>query len=406
MPHIAIVDTTLTQPSVGGAQSFLLDLCSGLVGRGWRVTVATAPGPNEAVAKALRSAGAAVEEQIWPTCLLPEDRAEALGLWTATARPDLYVISISPDVGWLALPHVPREVVTASIAHNDIEGFYAPLRHYGPFVDCAIGVSREILRKIATDCGVPSARARLIPYGVRSLSPAEAMARFADPSGAPIRMAYVGRLEQDQKRILDLVPILAALERKEVSFTCDVIGDGRDRSRLVRRLGKLHLKKPPRLWGWLDGASVRERLAVTDVLVLPSSFEGLPVAMLEAMGQGVVPVATKIASGCPDLIRDGANGFLEPVGDAEAFAARIHWLSSNGEQLARMKRAAWETASTYSIDRMVASYMSLLESSATPGSSRAPRPNGHFEVMPSCRSAYPRWLRELKLRMAAGYRRH
>jgi glycosyltransferase involved in cell wall biosynthesis len=317
----------------------------------------------------------------------------------------LYVVSISADVGWLALPQIAREVVTASIAHNDVEGFYAPLRHYGPFVDCAIGVSREILRKIVTDCGVPSARAQLIPYGVRSLSPAEAMARFADASGAPIRIAYVGRLEQEQKRILDLVPILAALERKGVSFTCDVIGDGRDRGRLVRLLGNLHLRNPPRLWGWLDGNSVRGRLAATDVLVLPSSFEGLPVAMLEAMGQGVVPVATRIASGCPDLVRDGANGFLEPVGDAEAFATRIHWLSGNGEELARMKRAAWDTARRFSIDRMVASYVSLFESSATPGNTRAPKPNGHFKVMPSCRSAYPRWLRELKLRMAAGYRR-
>jgi glycosyltransferase involved in cell wall biosynthesis len=402
MPQMVIVDTTLTQAVVGGAQSFLVDLCSGLVGRGWRVTVVTIPGPNAAVVKALRSRGAAVEDRAWRAWQLPEDRAGALASWMATAKPDLYLISISADVGWLALPLVPRQVVTVCVAHNDVEAFYAPLRHYEPFVDCAVGVSSEIHRRIVGDCGVPPSRARHIPYGVRSLAPADAAVRLStERCGASIRIGYVGRLEQRQKRVLDLVGLLAALERKGVHFTCDVIGDGSDRELLAQGLGTLRLRNRPRFWGWLDSAAVRERLAELDVLVLFSSFEGLPVALLEAMGEGVVPVVTKIASGCPDVIRNGANGFLELVGDTAAFATRIDWLSRNGEQLIQMRRAAWQTARVYSIDRMVASYVSLLEPAGPQAIPRAPKPPGRYAIMPSCRSPHPRWLRTLKARLTA-----
>jgi glycosyltransferase involved in cell wall biosynthesis len=291
--------------------------------------------------------------------------------------------------------------VTVAVAQNDVESFYAPLRHYRPFLDCAVGVSREIHRKIVTDCGVAPTRAKHIPYGVRSLTPAQVSARISTRlPGSPLRIGYVGRLEQGQKRIFDLIPLLASLQRRAVDFTCDVVGDGGDRERLVRGVEALRLTRRPRFWGWLDGSAVRERLGELDVFVLLSSVEGLPIALLEAMAEGVVPVVTKIASGCPDVVQDGVNGFSEPVGDSEAFANRIQWLAENVEELARMRRAAWETASEYSTDRMVAAYASLLEAGSQAGE-RAPKPSGYYPVMPSCRSRYPRWLRAMKALLTA-----
>jgi glycosyltransferase involved in cell wall biosynthesis len=400
--HVAIVDTTMTQESVGGAQSFLVDLCCGLVSRGWKASVLTNAGPNASVVEALRSAGAAVEKEIWRAWELPESRAQALASWVATEQPSSYVVSISPDVGWLALPFISRDVVTVSIAHNDVEAFYAPLRHYIHFVDCAVGVSHEIHRRIVADCGVLPGRARHIPYGVRSLTPGQAAVRISRrPPGSPLRIGYVGRLEQDQKRVLDFVPLLAALKRRAVDFTFDVVGEGSHRGRLAQGLEALPLTRRPRFWGWLDGSAVRERLAELDILVLLSGVEGLPVALLEAMAQAVVPVVTRISSGCPDLVRDGVNGFLAPVGNSEAFAERLHWLWSNEGALRQMKRSAWEAARDFSLDRMVGSYASLLD---TPGSwvgARAPKPSGYYPIMPSCRSSYPLWLRTLKARLTA-----
>ena len=61
---------------------------------------------------------------------------------------------------------------------------------------------------------------------------------------------------------------------------------------------------------------VREILSITDILVLPSSREGLPIILLEAMAEGAIVVATCVG-GTPELVQDGVNGFLVEYGDVE-----------------------------------------------------------------------------------------
>ena len=95
--------------------------------------------------------------------------------------------------------------------------------------------------------------------------------------------------------------------------------------------------------------------------VLPSSFEGLPVSVLEAMAQGLVPVASDIRSGLPELIRDGENGFLVALGDTEGFADRLATLALNREGLTQMSAAAYRTIAggDYSVEKMVKRYLEL-----------------------------------------------
>src|SRR5438132_3405504 len=119
--HVCIVDTTLTTPPTGGAQTFLVELCRAFVHKGWRVTIVTQPGPERSVLASLSDVGAEVRDQIWHRAHLPEERGQALAAWVNSERPDAYVVSISPDVGWLALPLLEPSIPTISIAHNDVE---------------------------------------------------------------------------------------------------------------------------------------------------------------------------------------------------------------------------------------------------------------------------------------------
>ncbi len=402
MPHVVIADTTLTRAIVGGPQSFLIALCDGLVGRGWGVGVITERGENRTVVDALERAGAEVWPQQWAPWQLPEERALSIARCTTRAMSDVYVISISPDAAWLALPSLDPAVVTVSIAHNDVEAFYAPVRHYASFLDCVVGVSSKISSTFVSDCHVPPERVTHIPYGVGSLGPTEAQARF-DDSGATVslRIGYVGRLEQEQKRIFDLVSILRRLNDRSVAFSVDIVGDGSQRGRLEREIQLSALPQSVRFWGWLGPEGVRERLRQLDVFLLPSAYEGLPVALLEAMGHAVVPVVTRTASGHPDLVQDGVNGYLVPVGDADAFADRATRIASDAELLCRLRRGAWETAQAYSVDQMVRRYVSLFEAVMAGRATRAPKPPGGCLVMPSCRSPYPQWMRRLKGRLRA-----
>src|SRR5690606_16312014 len=70
-------------------------------------------------------------------------------------------------------------------------------------------------------------------------------------------------------------------------------------------------------------------LAAHDVFLMPSRFEGLPVAALEAMATGCVPAASRIRGVTDFLIEDGATGLLFPVGDVAAAAGAVRRLATD-----------------------------------------------------------------------------
>ena len=135
--HVAIVDTTLTTPPTGGGQTFLVDLARSLKDRGYRISVVTQPGPEKRIIDALRQVGVELQLNLWSSYHLPEEKASRLSAWVNANLVQVYIVSISPDVGWVALPLLHPSIATLSIAHNDVSAFYAPLQHYGPLSSIA-----------------------------------------------------------------------------------------------------------------------------------------------------------------------------------------------------------------------------------------------------------------------------
>src|SRR5712691_8521772 len=213
--HIVIVDTTVTTPPTGGAHTFLVDLCLSLVRRGWTTSVVTQPGPDRTLLKVLEQGGCDICADLWRSSHLPEERARLLARWVRDRQPDVYFISASPDVGWLALPLLEPDIVTISVAHNDNRAFYEPLSYYHQFIDIVVAVSAEIHRKIV-EGGAPSERVRQIPYGVGSLSEQEIEERCSQPRDGrlPLKIVYVGRVVQEQKRVMDFAPLATKLKRR------------------------------------------------------------------------------------------------------------------------------------------------------------------------------------------------
>jgi glycosyltransferase involved in cell wall biosynthesis len=398
--HIVLVDTTLTTPPTGGAQTFLVSIAGSLVDRHYKVSIVTQPGPESRTIDALQRAGAEIHSNLWNKAHLPEDRAARLAAWIKANEVQVFIISISPDVGWVALPLLEPSVATVSIAHNDVGAFYEPLKHYHPFVDCAIGVSETIHQKIIRDCGVPGERARHIPYGVQPATLEQLSERRSELEN-PLAIGYLGRIVQEQKRVLDFVPLVRDLTQRNVRFQLEIIGDGPDRSELERQLKAAGLAEHLEFTGWLSPEKVKAKLRGLDVFLLLSDYEGLPVALLEAMAHGVVPVVTRIESGNTQLVRDGENGFVLPVGDMASFAARLESLASDRQALVVFGRAAWETSKQYSIEKMVDNYVTAFTEVAQRVSTRRKREGvgANYPVMNSCRSKYPFWLRKIKARL-------
>jgi glycosyltransferase involved in cell wall biosynthesis len=285
-----------------------------------------------------------------------------------------------------------HSVHTAAVVQSDGPAFYLPLSYYRSFVDHAVGVSLEICRQIRSNCGIPQERVAHIPYGVQRLTEDEVTSLRAAPSPRPLQLAYVGRLVQTLKRIFDLPLIMHELHRRGLPFKLHLIGSGEDGGQLRELLTANGTERYTQWWGWLTPSEVAARLKEIDVLLLPSEVEGLPVALLEAMGHAVVPVVTRIPSGTVDVVRDGENGYLVGVGAVREFADRIETLYRDPALRLRLAHAAWMTSQDYSVASMTSRYEARLAWDHV----RASRPSGEFPSMPSCRSRYPRWLRRAK----------
>ena len=142
--------------------------------------------------------------------------------------------------------------------------------------------------------------------------------------GRGTRLLFVGRLAA-VKGLPVLLEAVARLARERPDVTLVVAGDGPDRARLEQQARRLDIAPNVEFRGYQSQAQVRELLHRTDVFAMASFAEGVPVVLMEAMAAGVPVVATRIA-GVPELVDDGASGFLVPPGDPETLAEKIRLL--------------------------------------------------------------------------------
>lgn len=110
------------------------------------------------------------------------------------------------------------------------------------------------------------------------------------------------------------------LRREGVALSLKIVGEGEERTGLEAEVKKLGLESYVVFTGALFGAELRDQLAASDIFVLASHSEGLPVSMLEAMATGLCVVVPAV-TGIPEMVRDGQNGLLftpqDPVDLAE-----------------------------------------------------------------------------------------
>ena len=148
---------------------------------------------------------------------------------------------------------------------------------------------------------------------------------------------FLGRISAD-KGVFDLIEAWVDVRRRVSDARLVIAGDG-DLARARECIARTGLQDSVALPGWVSGAAKEQLLERTQVCVLPSYFEGMPMSLLEAFGHGI-PCVASTAGGIPDVVTDGVEGRLVQAGDVPALAAALVELLSDGEQYARMSRAA------------------------------------------------------------------
>jgi L-malate glycosyltransferase len=142
------------------------------------------------------------------------------------------------------------------------------------------------------------------------------------------------------KRVTDTIEIFDRV-RKEVPCKLLLMGDGPDRSNAEWLAVQKGIHDDVLFLGKQD--EIHEKLAVADILLLPSELESFGLAALEAMACEVVPIATR-AGGVPEVVEHGKSGYLAEVGDVETMAKYALELLTDENHLRAMGKTCREAA--------------------------------------------------------------
>lgn len=177
----------------------------------------------------------------------------------------------------------------------------------------------------------------------------------------PMNVVFSGRIENKQKGANLLPNIVQAVNATGASIHLNVIGDGPD---LIKLRETFEARKISNVcfYGSLTHAEAIKILCKNDVLVMPSFFEGMPISLLEAMANGLVPLVSNLIGSTDLIVKDKVNGYLITPGNYEEFAAAICALEKNRLKLKEMSRLAWESIKKdFSTERMGNAYLQLIE---------------------------------------------
>lgn len=163
----------------------------------------------------------------------------------------------------------------------------------------------------------------------------------ARPAEQPAVLLYVGTLTR-RKGVLDLVAALDILAEQGCVPVVQIVGGSNEVGEIEAEELRQAIRTcqlPVDLLGSLDARQVAERLAGASVFVLPSHWEGQPIAILEAMAAGLPVVSTTVGA-TPDVVRDEVDGLLVPPHAPQRLAAALLELVGDPAKRARMGASA------------------------------------------------------------------
>jgi glycosyltransferase involved in cell wall biosynthesis len=273
--------------------------------------------------------------------------------------PDIFIanyFAIALEAGkWIKKAGIP----TVMVLHNDNQYHYDLVKKYAAnnyetdvsSVVCVSNLIQEISKKIA-----PFHQSiRYIPIG----APITADVTHAAADNI-LKIVYAGRIEEHQKKISEVTEAFceAAKEIPGTSYTIYGAGDAVPSVlKIIKTSGK---GLPVKFAGKLKSTDVQAHLIKSQVYVLLSDFEGLPITLMEAMSCGLVPVCTNIRSGITDLVTNNVEGIL--VNDRKGeFISAIKKLKDNPDLWQKMSAASRQKIITsYSVESCSNQWVMLL----------------------------------------------
>ncbi len=340
----------------GGVQRVVSNLCHGWVGRGWEVHVIVESGDGTAfpVPADVRLHYLAKHHKrrglfgIWDNFLF----VRSLGRVVRSERLDA-VLAVSTVANvHLAQADIPKAVVRIGSEHGYSPHFPLPFykewfrrRAYSE-LDAIVCPTKEAAGLLAQT--YPSARTLCIPNWLTWPMP-KGDGTTTDGFGRSGRKTFLacGRFDK-LKGFSRLIKIFDSLKLLLPNWDLVIIGDGEDRPLLEAQVIDANLVGRVFFPGWV--ADVEAMFRTGDIFVFPSVSEGFALVLAEAMACGLPCISYDCKVGPSEIIRDGVDGILIPVGDEDAFACAMLRLAEGEAERSRLSAACPEILSRLSED--------------------------------------------------------
>ncbi len=310
---------------LGGVQVWLDYMLEGLQSRGWRTTLGLVSGKHHDVDQYLEVHPCHNVVRIYSPTGSRQGRISAISRQVEQLDPDLVIVINIVDsyqaINMLKVSKGFRGKVIATL-HGIEHSYLQDFAEYADTIDAVVCTNQLSRQLVIRHSGIDSTRVHYAPYGVVT-DPAPLQPRVMADGGMTI--AYVGRFEETQKRIGDLVSILQRVLDEIPGVSILVAGDGPDRPALERWIndntsGQVDYK------GILGADDLeREVYGRADVLLLTSCWETGPIVAWEAMARGVLLVSSRYTGLQQEgSLVDRENCLLFEVGDVGAATQCLH----------------------------------------------------------------------------------
>ncbi len=232
-------------------------------------------------------------------------------------------------------------------------------RQYADAIDRTVVPSEQLLTSLVENHYAAPSSIKVIPHGLKSAEARDIV--DSNPLSAAaqgkIIVSFFGRLSAEKAPDL-FVDIANALHSRGDLFFV-MTGDGPERQRVLARIRKHGLEDRFYTPGFVD--DVVPLMQATDIVVLPSRVDGMPLTVLEAQALGKPVVASRVGS-LPEMIEDKVSGFLCDVADVSGFCQRILQLASDPDLRERMGIAAQQIGlKKFSADGMLDNYEQVFQ---------------------------------------------
>jgi glycosyltransferase involved in cell wall biosynthesis len=259
----------------------------------------------------------------------------------------------------LSVPVIISSIQTRNVDKSRLQFFFDRLT--ARWADLFIAVGRQTIPFAVAHEGVPPDKVIYIANGIEIDRQDRSQARvdIRTKLGIPVETKVLGIVARlsPQKAHCDLLQAYATVIKSHSDTRLLLVGDGPLRKKLERQARQLQLASQVIVLG--DRADVADLLAVMDLFIHPSLFEGMPHAVMEAMAAGLPTVASAV-DGVLDLIIGGESGWLIEPGNPTELAERIIFALNNQAIWPKMgQMATCRIATEFSSQKMVAAYSAI-----------------------------------------------